>query len=133
MAVAVDLSRLNSLSRYGSVSHRKPQEEHIAIDGISIPITVEKHTEAHREPTVVPNIKLQREADKARAERDEAKRVYAKYQSAIKATEQIRCEIMKEVNAGSTEYKALFIKACNAVSLATGDHIFYEHIQRETR
>ena len=72
--------------------------------------------------------RLQRDADRElRAERRAAK-AYEHYQKNIQTANRIQIEIARDVKRGENAY-ALFLKAVKAISLMTGDDLFYSQIE----
>jgi len=125
----LDLTKLNKLKEQ-STSPYTPLKGREGEGATIIAPDNEKPVESRTElPGGV--FSLQREADLNTEQRQRAFEICKKYQDAIKATESLQAEIMKEVNQGGRDYKDLFLKACKIVSLATCNNIFHDHIARE--
>jgi hypothetical protein len=74
--------------------------------------------------------KLQREADRRKAEKERNLEVYKTYQNNIKAAGQLQTEILKGVKGGESIY-TLFLKAAKAISFMTSDSLFYSQLQED--
>lgn len=63
-------------------------------------------------------------------ELDRAREVYKSYQNNIKAAGNLRADILKGLRAGE-EAEGLLLKACNIISLMTGDTVFYKQAEAD--
>ena len=63
-------------------------------------------------------------------ELDRAREVYKSYQENIKAAGNLRADILKGLQAGE-EAEGLLLKACNIISLMTGDKVFYTQAEQD--
>lgn len=70
---------------------------------------------------------LYREQKEQRAAADQAASVYKEYQNAIKTVSSLEAEILNGLAAGEN-IAALFLKAARALSLLTGNRLFYDQI-----
>jgi uncharacterized membrane protein YqiK len=96
--LSLDFSKLNSIQRKSSTKEDQPQ-----------------HAEGNA------CIEAERAQNVAELKRRD------KYHDAIRVSEQLRIEITKGVQSGEP-LNVLFLKACKAISLITGDRCFYDQI-----
>jgi hypothetical protein len=75
-------------------------------------------------------VKLGNSFNKAKETIANAIEATAQYQRAIKTTSQLQTEILKGLDAGEPIYD-LFLKAVKAVSLATGNSLFYKEVKKD--
>lgn len=73
---------------------------------------------------------LQRQADRAKREKEDALEVYQRYQQAANKSAALRAEILRGVKAGEGIY-SLFLKAVKAISLMTNDTLLFDQIAGE--
>ena len=78
------------------------------------------------------NPKLQRKADARKQEKEQARKIFETYQKNIKATSQLQTEILKGVKSGEDIY-SLFLKATEALSLATENRGFKDQIEKDLK
>lgn len=78
------------------------------------------------------NSALQREADKRKAERERYREGIAKQQDAIRKSGTLRSEILKGIKQGE-DTALLLIKACECISLQTGDSQYYKQAENDIR
>lgn len=57
--------------------------------------------------------------------------VYNQYQANIRQSSQLKAEMLKGAKEGESIY-SLFLKACKAITLMTGESIFYDTIKADT-
>lgn len=74
------------------------------------------------------DIKLTR----AQEDRQNSIEMFKTYQDNIRRSDQIREELMRGVRSGERA-ESLFLKAVRAISLMTGDSLFYEQIEKDIR
>lgn len=74
--------------------------------------------------------RLQQEADRRRDAEPKALAVYQEYQRNMLAAEELRAALLKGAKEGE-DTLALLLKAVRAISLMTGDPLFYEQIVRD--
>ena len=63
-------------------------------------------------------------------ELDRAREVYKSYQNNIRAAGNLRADILKELRAGEAA-EGLLLKACNIISLMTGDTVFNKQAEQD--
>ena len=73
---------------------------------------------------------IQREIDQNRAEKARCIEVYKKYQANTVKSAQLQSEILKGAKAGEDIY-SLFLKAAEAISIMTGNPLFYSTLQED--
>lgn len=61
---------------------------------------------------------------------EEARKIYKEYQANIKATEELRVDILKTTNQDQRITKDLFMKAIKIVSLLCHEPTFYDQIEK---
>lgn len=85
-------------------------------------------TEAPRKQEQAANLAIfyQREQQ----ELDRAREVYTNYQENIRAAANLRADILKGLQAGEAA-EGLLLKACNIISLMTGDKFFYSQSEAD--
>lgn len=89
--------------------------------------------EAQEREDAKPKVnKLSKEAYNKRDELERAREVYAQHQEAIKATQILQSEILKDLKEDAPK-DAILLKALKCVSLATGNQAFYEQAQKNLR
>lgn len=75
---------------------------------------------------------LQRQADQNKAEQDRIKEAYWQQQENIIKSNQLQAEILKGARAGESVYN-LFLKASKAITLMTGNTVFYSQLKDDIR
>ena len=109
------------------LSHRSPQDE--LLEGGQGRSTPKQENPAEGLLGATDGIgKLQREADRRKAEKERSLEVYKAYQNNIKAAGQLQAEILKGAKSGESIY-TLFLKAAKAISLMTSNNLFYSQLQ----
>lgn len=109
------------------LSHRKPQDG--LLEGGQGRSTPKQENPAEGLTGAAEGMgKLQREADRRKAEKERSLEVYRAYQSNIKAAGQLQAEILKGAKSGESIY-TLFLKAAKAISLMTSNNLFYSQLQ----
>lgn len=76
--------------------------------------------------------KLSKEAYNKRDELERAREVYAQHQEAIKATQLLQSEILKDLKEDAPK-DTILLKALRCVSLATGNQAFYEQAEKNLK
>lgn len=104
---------------------KKPLNSLIIISDDNTRVSDKKGVQAEYKPLLMQQ---QRE----RAEREQARAVYATYQDNIKLSGQLQTEILKGVKAG-TDITDLFLKACKAISLMTSNSVFYTQTEADLK
>jgi hypothetical protein len=108
------------------LSHRSPQDE--LLEGGQGRSTPKQEKPAEGLTGAAEGMgKLQREADRRKAEKERSLEVYRAYQSNIKAAGQLQAEILKGAKIGESVY-TLFLKAAKAISLMTSNKLFYSQL-----
>lgn len=132
----IDLSRLARLA--GEAFSEEPQKNHPQNGTAETLLDTEEcknTTEGKNAPeSLLGGLEgvavLQRRADARRDEKADALEVYRTYQQNIRTAGQLQREIQDGVQLGEGIY-SLFLKAVQAISLMTGDKLYYESM-RET-
>ena len=75
---------------------------------------------------------LQREADKRRSERERYRQGIAAQQEAIRKSGSLRSQILKGIKGGE-DIASLLLKACECISLQTGDEHYYIQASEDIR
>ena len=75
---------------------------------------------------------LQREADKRQSERERYRQGIAKQQDAIRKSGTLRSDILKGIKRGE-DIASLLLKACECISLQTGDSHFYKQASEDIK
>lgn len=78
----------------------------------------------------LPAFKLEKRAKKEHGEREEALRICKEYRENSKESSMLKCEILKGLKAGADIY-SLFLKAAKAISLMTGESLFYTQAEKD--
>lgn len=63
---------------------------------------------------------------------EKVRKAYKHYQQNVLKSEILRCEILKEVKAGS-DNRDLLLKAVECISCMTNDSLFFQQIKKELR
>ncbi len=92
-------------------------------------------SERHIKPlnsTQEARTRLQREADRRKAEQEKYRKGISKHQEAIRKSGTLRNEIMHGILQGE-DTTALLLKACECISLQTGEDVFYIQAKESIR
>ncbi len=131
MAIQLDFTGLNNISFLGAREDFKDALE-VEVDGSTakaLKATTEPN-KGHTEPAIesLALIKLNREKE----DHNRTLGVYKEYQHNIKESETLQTELLKGVKAGEATH-TLLLKACKAISLMTGNKVFYNQIEADIK
>lgn len=122
----LDLTGLNALAKGGVRAPKQPLGEAVDKAGNRTPTSSPKGVETELEGSLGVK-RLQREADRRKDEIERNLEISKTYQENSKASSQLQTEIIKGAAAGEDCY-SLLLKACQAISLMTGNRLFYQQI-----
>ena len=122
----LDLTRLNALAKEGKTALKQPLGDAVNKTEARTLTSPQKGVEAEIEGSAGIK-KLQREADRRKDEIERTMEISQTYQANSKASSQLQTEILKGAAAGEDCY-SLLLKACQAISLMTGNRLFYQQI-----
>lgn len=122
----LDLTRLNALATEGKTAPKQPLGDAVNETEARTLTSPQKGVEAEIGGSAGIK-KLQREADRRKDEIERTMEISQTYQANSKASSQLQTEITKGAAAGENCY-SLLLKACQAISLMTGNRLFYEQI-----
>ncbi len=131
----LDLTRLNSLAFMdfaGKKEAPKKPSETLKGEGEYKTLTEPKKPSETLVEGVEGINKLQREADRKKADIDRSLAICREYQQNIKTSSQLQTEILKGARAGEDIY-SLFLKAVKAISLMTSNSVFYSQLEGDIR
>ena len=118
---------LSGLERLAARRPGTPQDASGGGDGIKIPYEGQKPSEG-----LVGALggmgRLRMDAERKRREELRVAEVYKQYQKNLLAANRLQTEILMDVKSGADGY-ALFLKAAKAISLMTGDELFYRQVE----
>lgn len=107
------------------------------IDAFKEGDTIKPSSETQNAPTGLiggldglPAFQLEKRAKKEHGEREEALRICKEHRENEKKSSMLQSEILKGLKAGADIY-SLFLKAAKAISLMTGESLFYTQAEKD--